>query len=72
MPRCADDSSQKIAGAEQTDQADDDQIDRDDIVQQARHDQNQDAGNKGDQWSKSEADIHMKVLSFARRWKMMA
>jgi hypothetical protein len=64
MLQCAVDLSQKISGTEKTDQADDDQIDRDDKVQQTRHDQNQDAGDKGDQWGKRQADIHVKVLSF--------
>jgi hypothetical protein len=32
----------------ETDQADEDEIDGDDIVEQPRHDQNQDAGNKCD------------------------
>ena len=34
--------------AEQAEQADDDQVDRDDEVEQSRHDQDQDAGDQGD------------------------
>ena len=36
----------EISGAEQSEQPDDDQIDCDDVVQQPRHDKNQDAGEK--------------------------
>jgi len=42
------------SAAEETDQAHHDQVDGDDVVQQARNDQDQDAGDEGDQGSDAE------------------
>jgi hypothetical protein len=58
------DLSQKTAGAEKTDQADHDQIDRDNKIQQAWHDEDQDPGDKGNQWGKRQIDIHVDLPSF--------
>jgi NUDIX domain len=39
--------------------ADDDQIDGDDIVQQPRHDENQDPGDEGDDWLEGGMERHI-------------
>jgi hypothetical protein len=41
---------EEVVDAIETDQSDKNEIDRDDIVEQPRHDQNQNAGNDGDEW----------------------
>jgi hypothetical protein len=38
--------------------ADDDQIDGDDVVQQPRHDENQDPGDEGDDWLECGVERH--------------
>ena len=48
-------------GAEQSDEADDDQIDRDDVIQQFRHDQDQYACDQRDQWPNAQVQIHDNV-----------
>lgn len=47
----------KRSGAEKPDQSNDDQIDRDNIVEHARHDQNQDAGKQRN--NRGEAYVHV-------------
>lgn len=39
-------SEAEVSCAENSDQADDDEVDRDDVIQQAGHHKNQDAGNQ--------------------------
>lgn len=46
-------------GAEQADYANDDQIERDDVVQQSRHHQNKDAGDQRNQRHQGEMDVHV-------------
>src|SRR5690606_20813581 len=46
------------AGPQQTDQADGDQVDRNDVVEQARHRQNEDAGNQRNQRRQTELQVH--------------
>jgi hypothetical protein len=58
--------SEQIAGAKYSDQADDDQVKGDDIVQQARHDKNKNAGDQRDQRSKNcmtYMEVHGDTLS---------
>jgi len=52
----------QVYAADQTDHADDDQICRDDIVEQPGRDQNKHAGDQGNQWSKTQVDIHCVIL----------
>jgi len=54
------------AAAEQPEQADDDQIDRDDEVEQARHDQDQDAGDQGRERADGEGQVH----ACPAKWKL--
>src|SRR3974390_1311719 len=42
-------STHEVMNGVETDETDQDQVDRDDIVQQPRHEQDQDPGNKPDQ-----------------------
>ena len=51
-------SLEQIAGAEQPDQADHNQVYRDNEIQQARHDQDQNPGDQCDQRGKAQVDIH--------------
>jgi hypothetical protein len=45
----------------ESDQAYQDEVDGDDVAQQPRHDQDQDAGDKGDEWRDvSDGDNHFK------------
>lgn len=57
----------KTAHAEKPDQADDDQINRDDEVQQTRHEQNENARDERHQRCKAYMNIHGQflVLAFA-------
>jgi hypothetical protein len=52
--------------AQQSDQSDHDQVDRDNEIQQARYDKNQDAGDQGNQRSEGEVDIHL-VFPFSSK-----
>jgi hypothetical protein len=53
------DSSQlKTAGAEESQKSDDDQIDGDNIVQQLGHYENKNAGDKRDQRTDTQGEIH--------------
>jgi hypothetical protein len=49
----------KIACTQQPKQADDDQVKRNDIVEQLRHDKNEYAGKQGNQWADAQVDIHL-------------
>ena len=51
----------KIPGAEQADQSGDDQVNRDDVIQQARYDEYQDACDEGD--DRGEAECHVQGRS---------
>jgi hypothetical protein len=51
-------SMQMPARAEQSDHADDDEIQRDDVVQESRQDQDQHAGDQCDQWSDTKMNVH--------------
>ena len=57
-------SKVKVAGAEESDKTDDDQIYGDDKVEQTRHDKNENPGDQGYQGSKTEVDIHENTFSF--------
>jgi hypothetical protein len=48
----------KIAGPKESNQSDDDQVERDDIVQQPRTDQYKDPGDERYQGRKAQCDIH--------------
>jgi len=48
----------EAARTEETQQSDDDQVDRDDIVEQARHDQDQDASDKRYQRTSGQSNVH--------------
>jgi hypothetical protein len=48
----------KAGFAEQPEQSGDDEIDGDDVVEQAGHDQNQDSGEQGDERRETEIDVH--------------
>src|SRR6188768_1662505 len=56
-------SEVEIAGPEQPDQADDDQVKGDDIVQQPGHDENENPGNQRYQGAEAQGDVHEAVLS---------
>jgi hypothetical protein len=43
-------SADEVIDAVKPSDADDDQVDRDDVVQQSRHEEDQDAGDKGNKW----------------------
>jgi hypothetical protein len=43
---------------EQSEQSYDDQVDRNDEIQQARHHQNQNAGDQRDQWAQVREYVH--------------
>jgi hypothetical protein len=49
----------RTAGAEQTQETGDDQIDRDDEIEQSRDDQYQNAGDEGDDRSDAEAQVQI-------------
>lgn len=51
----------KSADTEQANQADHDQIDRDDVVQKARHDQNKDASDQRDERRQGQVKVHSEV-----------
>ena len=51
-------SPEQVAGAEQADQTDHDQIQRDDQIQKTRHDQNQNSGDQRNQRSQAQVNIH--------------
>jgi len=53
----------QIAGAEKSNESDDDQINRDNIVQQPGHDQNENTGDKRYQGGKAQVEIHGSILS---------
>src|SRR4051794_36335149 len=46
------------ARPEQAQQTDDDEINRDDVIQQSRHHQDQDAGNQRNQWTNNQMQVH--------------
>jgi hypothetical protein len=48
----------KAGFAEQAEQSGDDEIDGDDVVEQAGHDQNQDSGEQGNERRETEIDVH--------------
>src|SRR5258708_21213615 len=52
----------KRAAAEQAEQPGDDQIDGDDVVEQPRHDQNEDAGKQRNDWRETEIHMHRRLL----------
>jgi hypothetical protein len=54
----------KIAGTEKSQEANDDQIKADNIVQQPGHDQNEKTGDKGHQRAKTQGDIHGGILFY--------
>ena len=54
----ADGSEVESADAEDPDQSDNNQVDGDDEVEQARHGENQNPGDQGYQWSKGQIDVH--------------
>jgi hypothetical protein len=58
------DRSKPQIAAEDTDQANDDQIDCHNKIQQARHGQNENAGDQRNEGSKAEGDIHWGTFSF--------
>src|SRR5436190_1492207 len=47
-----------VASAEEPQQSDDDQIDGNNVVEQARHDQDEDAGDQGNERADAECEIH--------------
>ena len=47
------------AHAQQANNAHDDQVDRDDVVEQARHQQNQNAGDQGCNGADAERNVHV-------------
>ena len=51
-------SEAKLVGAEESNQPDDDQVEGDDIVQQAGNDKNENPGDQRYQGSKTQGDIH--------------
>src|SRR6185503_17753792 len=58
----------EVAGAEQPDHADHDQVDGDDVVEEPRHDQDQDAGDEGNDGSEAEGEVHRPTIArFAGR-----
>ena len=48
---------ERASVAEQTDQSDDDEINRDDVIQEPRHQQNQNSGDQGDQGAEGQVDV---------------
>lgn len=52
----------KPACAKKPDQANDDQVNRDNKIQEARHEQNKNAGDKRHQWCQAQVNIHDCVL----------
>jgi len=54
----------KITGAQEPDEANDDQVDGDDEVQQPGHDKNENSGDQRYQGSKTEVDINKDTFSF--------
>ena len=48
----------QAAAAKQSHESDNDQIDRDDIVQQSRHHKDQNAGDQRHEWSNTQMEIH--------------
>ena len=50
--------SGQVQNRQQAEQADDDQVQRDDVVEQARPDQDQDAGDERDQRLQCGVDVH--------------
>jgi hypothetical protein len=61
----SDSSKVEITGPEEPNQSDGDQINGDDVVQQAGHDQNQNPGYQRYQGCKSQVDVH-ELASFFR------
>jgi hypothetical protein len=57
-------SKVKVAGTEESNQSDDDQIKGDDIVQQPGHGKNENPGDQRYERSKTQMDIHEGILSF--------
>jgi hypothetical protein len=51
-------SEAKVAGAEQPDQSNQDQINGDDEIEQFWHRQNENPGGQGNQWCKTQLNIH--------------
>ena len=47
-----------LPGSQQTDESDDDQINGNDVIQHARHEENQDPRKQGNDRSKGYVDIH--------------
>jgi len=54
----ADSSKVEITGPEEPNQPDGDQVNSDDVVQQAGHDQNQNPGDQRYQGCKSQVNVH--------------
>jgi hypothetical protein len=50
--------SEEMPRAEQTDHADDDQVQSDDEIEQARHQQDENASDQGQQRAQSDVKIH--------------
>src|ERR1700716_4379513 len=50
------------AAAEQAEQSGNDQIDGDDVVEQPRHDQDEDAGKQRNDWRETEIHVHRGLL----------
>ena len=51
---------------QQTDQADQNQINRNNEIQQPRHDQDEDAGDQGDEWRKGDGHGVHKTMMVAK------
>ena len=58
-----DTSKPQIATAEDPDQSDNDQVYGDDVIQQARHHENKNAGNQRNQRSERQVNVHEAPLS---------
>src|SRR5512141_2490402 len=63
--------SQVQTAAEQAEQADDDEIDRDDVVEQTRLEQDEDSGEQGDNRSETDLRIHGDFLAKNRVCRRM-
>lgn len=53
----------EVTHSEQSKESDDNQIDRNNEIEQARHDQDKDAGYQGDQRTNGEGDVHADLQS---------
>ena len=59
----------QAAGTEQPDETDDDQVDRDDIVQQSRRRQDQDASDQRHDGSDRQMEIHRYLVTAGWNWR---